>query len=119
MMTRAVVLAVTVSVIAAAMPLEAQSAAGQAPVAQSATGSQPSFDVASVKQNKSGNQPTSNFPLGPGDVYVPNGGFFSATNQPLITYFYFAYRIMSNQSLYVLPQLPGWSMTDRFDIQAR
>ena len=26
---------------------------------------------------------------------------------------------MSNQSRYVLPQLPGWATTDRFDIQAR
>jgi uncharacterized protein (TIGR03435 family) len=101
MMASAVVLAVTVFVAAAA---------GQA---------SPAFDVASVKPNKSGKQPSSNFPLGPGDVYVPNGGFFSATNQPLITYFYFAYRIMSNQGRYVLPQLPQWVTTERFDIQAR
>lgn len=118
-MASAVVLAVTVSVGAAAMPLKAQSVAGQASAAQSTTGNQPAFDVASVRPNKSGNRPTSNFPLGPGDVYVPNGGYFTATNQPLITYLYFAYRIMSNQGRYVLPQLPEWVTTERFDIQAR
>lgn len=37
------------------------------------------FDVASVKQDKSEGASTSNFPLGPSDVYVPNGGLFSAT----------------------------------------
>jgi uncharacterized protein (TIGR03435 family) len=119
MMASAVVLAVTVFEGAAAMPLKAQSVAGQASAAQSTTGKLPAFDVASVRPNKSGNRPTSNFPLGPGDVYVPNGGYFSATNQPLITYFYFAYRIMSNQGRYVLPQLPEWVTTERFDIQAR
>jgi hypothetical protein len=43
------------------------------------------FDVASVKPSKLGGQPYSNFPLGPGDVYVPNGGLFTATNFPLAT----------------------------------
>jgi hypothetical protein len=43
------------------------------------------FDTASVKQNKSGlppsgDMPKSNFPLGPGDLYYPNGGLFTATN---------------------------------------
>jgi uncharacterized protein (TIGR03435 family) len=77
------------------------------------------FDVASVKPNKSDDPPHSNFPLGPGDVYVPNGGLFSATNFALVNYIYFAYKVLGNQSRYVLPQLPGWVTTDRFDIQAR
>lgn len=46
------------------------------------------FDVASVKPNKSTDPPYVNFPLGPGDVYVPNGGLFRATNFPLITYIF-------------------------------
>ncbi len=79
----------------------------------------PQFDVASVKPNRSGGPANSNFPLGPGDVYVPNGGFFSATNQTLITYILFAYKIMGNQMQFLLPQLPGWVTTERFDIQAR
>jgi uncharacterized protein (TIGR03435 family) len=77
------------------------------------------FDVASVKPNKSNNPPRSNFPLGPGEVYVPNGGLFSATNFPLATYIFFAYRIKGNQAQYLLPQLPDWVRIERFDIQAR
>ena len=37
-------------------------------------GSAAEFDVASVKAKKSADPPYANFPLGPGDVYVPNGG---------------------------------------------
>jgi uncharacterized protein (TIGR03435 family) len=69
--------------------------------------------------NKSGNPATANFPLGPGDVYVPNGGLFSAIGFPLVTYLFFAYKVIGNQGQYLLPQLPGWATTDRFDIQAR
>jgi hypothetical protein len=67
------------------------------------TGQQLSFDVASVKPNKSSDPPNSNFPLGPGDVYVPNGGFFKASNYPLVIYIFFAYKIMGNQAQYQLP----------------
>jgi uncharacterized protein (TIGR03435 family) len=77
------------------------------------------FDVASIKPSKAGGTPNSNFPLGPGDVCVPNGGFFSATDFPLTTYISFAYKIPGDQAQYLLPQLPGWVMTERFDIQAR
>ena len=70
------VLAVTVFVGAATMPLKAQSAAGQAAAAQSGTGNQPVFDVASVKPNKSGNRPTSNFPLGTGGRLRPQWRLF-------------------------------------------
>jgi len=103
-----VMLAVTSVATVAALPLTAQE-----------TGNKLAFEVASVKPNKSGNQPTMNFPLGPGDVFNPNGGYLSATNLPFVTYLFFAYRIMGNQAKYVLPQLPGWASTDRFDIQAR
>jgi uncharacterized protein (TIGR03435 family) len=85
--------------------------------AQSATA--PSFDVASVKPNNSSDGVYATFPLGPGDVYVPNGSHFTATNYPLITYIFFAYKIMGNESQEVLSQLPGWVTADRFDIQAR
>src|SRR5437660_2324301 len=63
------------------------------------------FEVASIKPNKSGDPPTSNFPLGPGDVYVRNGGLFSATGFPLISYIVFAYKIIGNQGQYLTPQL--------------
>jgi uncharacterized protein (TIGR03435 family) len=112
------------------IPGLAHAQAGVGPVAQSlsqtpatresvVTKTQLVFDVASVKPNKSGDQPNSNFPLGPGDVYVPNGGLFSATGLPLATYIFFAYKIMGNQAQSLLPQLPGWVTTERFEIQAR
>ncbi len=82
------------------------------------------FDVASMKQNKAGfppNGPAPNsiFPLGPGDVFVPSGGFFSAVNQTLFTYLRFAYKELWFQRDYILPQLPEWTKTERYDIQAR
>ena len=77
------------------------------------------FDVASVKPNKSDAMPYSNFPLNAGDMYTANGGLFSATNFPLVTYIAFAYNVVGNQAHFLAPQLPGWVMTDRFDIQAR
>lgn len=92
-------------------PITAQAPAGETkPI---------SFDVASVKLNKDGNVINSNFPLGPGDVYTANGGHFTATNFPLITYISFAYRVMGDQAQALVAQLPGWATTDRFDIVAQ
>jgi uncharacterized protein (TIGR03435 family) len=84
------------------------------------TAKNPEFEVASVRANKSGDHiAQANFPLGPGSVYVPNGGHFSATNQPLANYIYFAYRIMGNQEQALRAQLPEWVTTEHFDIEAR
>src|SRR5690349_40747 len=80
---------------------------------------EPKFEVASIKLNTSENPPNSNFPLGPGDVYVRNGGRFHATGFPLITYIAFAYRLIGNQAQFVLPQLPEWATRDRYDVEAR
>ena len=77
------------------------------------------FDVASVKPSQRDVQPNSNFPLGPGDVYVQNGGLFAANNLPLATYIFFAYKFIGNQAQFLLPQLPDWTKTEQFDIQAR
>lgn len=52
-------------------------------------------------------------------MYTENGSLFSATNFPLVTYIAFAYNLVGNQLHFLVPQLPGWVMTDRFDIQAR
>jgi uncharacterized protein (TIGR03435 family) len=87
--------------------------------AQSTPATKPEFDVASVKQNKSSDPPFANMPLGPGAVYTPNGGFFSAKNLPLITYIAFAWKISGGDFQYLRPQLPEWVLSDRFDIQAR
>jgi uncharacterized protein (TIGR03435 family) len=80
---------------------------------------QPAFEVASMKQNKSMDPPASNFPLGPGDAYTPNGGRFSATSTSLSAYIGFAYKLVGNQAQSLLDQLPGWVREDRYDIEAR
>lgn len=78
----------------------------------------PQFEVASVKPNRSNSPAASNFPLGPGDMYVRNGGLFSATGFPLIIYISFAYKMIGNQEQYLLTQLPDWAKIERFDILA-
>jgi uncharacterized protein (TIGR03435 family) len=107
------------SVIRIICSLALAGAAAAPSSAQPAQASQLAFDVASVKPNKSDAPPYSNFPLNSGDFYTPNGGLFSATNWPLVTYIVFAYKLQGNQIQFLLPQLPGWVTKDRFDIQAR
>jgi uncharacterized protein (TIGR03435 family) len=75
----------------------------------------PAFEVASVKSNQTEAPATTLFPLGPGDAYAVNGGRFRATNQPLITYLRFAYRLGPSD----LPDLAKWVYNERFDIGAR
>src|SRR5580698_11662923 len=77
-----------------------------------------SFDVASIKPSKADETPNSNFPLGPGDVYTPNGGLFRATGQPAWIYISFAYKLNGNQLQSLMPQLPSW-ISDHYDIEAR
>ncbi len=74
-----------------------------------------SFDVASVKPNRTDAAATTLFPLGPGDAYAASGGRFRATNQPLVTYVRFAYRLGQGD----VPDLPRWAYSERFDIEAR
>ena len=74
-----------------------------------------SFEIASVKSNQTEASGTTLFPLGPGDAYAANGGRFRATNQALITYVRFAYRLGPSD----LPDLPRWVYNERFDIEAR
>jgi uncharacterized protein (TIGR03435 family) len=79
------------------------------------------FDVASVKENR-GDEPMqmqSNFPLGPGDAYVRNGGHLMATNLPLADYILFAYKVQPNQGPPLVKQMPDWVLTARYDIQAK
>src|SRR4051812_24922608 len=78
-----------------------------------------SFDVISVRHNVSDQPSKANFPLGPGDVYVTNGGLFSASGFPVVTYLFFAYKVLGNDSDSVQAQLPGWATSERYDIQAR
>jgi uncharacterized protein (TIGR03435 family) len=77
------------------------------------------FDVASVKENKGDGPTQSNFPLGPGDAYLPNGGHFIATNMPLTVYIYFAYKVQPHQGPPLGKQLPDWAQTRKYDIEAK
>lgn len=101
------------------LQLGAQSPNPPAPYWQTVAGGKMAFDVVTVRQNKSAPPDAggSNFPLGPGDVYVPNGGSFRAVNFPLPIYIAFAYKIGDDQEQSLLSQLPKWALTDRFDIQ--
>jgi uncharacterized protein (TIGR03435 family) len=87
---------------------------------QAAAGGTLAFEVASVRENRSGTSAQrQNFPLGPGDVYAATGGVFSATNVPLILYITFAYKITNNEALAMQKVLPEWVSQERYDIQAR
>lgn len=112
------ILAVALTGAVCVPPCSAQS---QTPDWQAAAGGKMVFDTASVhKSTMDTHELGANFPLGPGDVYMPNGGHFSnfsAANLPLVVYVKFAYKITDNQEQFLLPQLPNWVTTTPFDIQ--
>jgi uncharacterized protein (TIGR03435 family) len=89
---------------------------------QKTAGGKMSFDVTSVKQNKSGApayRASSNFPLSMGNSYPPKGGFLSGTNYRLSSYIGFAYKLNSHQTQALQAQLPKWANEEQFDIEAR
>jgi uncharacterized protein (TIGR03435 family) len=82
------------------------------------------FDVASVRENKSGAPPagdetSSNVPLGPGDVFAATGGSLTVRNYPLMQYIAFAYRMTDGQLKTFREKAPEWVLNDRFNLQAR
>jgi uncharacterized protein (TIGR03435 family) len=94
------------------------------------------FEAASIRQNKSNDEPQSSFSLDSGnlystvnkdDVFAPNGGYFSATNQPLWRYIVFAYKLSGTQELALRfnffaglsSHVPEWVRSEHFDIKAR
>jgi uncharacterized protein (TIGR03435 family) len=77
------------------------------------------FDAASVTENKSGDMPNSNIPMGPGTAYVPSGGNFIATNIPLINYILFAYKMGPGTAQAMEQQVPGWVTTEKYNITAK
>lgn len=77
------------------------------------------FEVASIRPNKSTARPSSNIPMGPGRIYTPHGGIFSATNVSLIEYIGFAYNMTESQTDYLAQHVPDWVTTEGFDISAR
>jgi uncharacterized protein (TIGR03435 family) len=97
-----------------------QPAAATVPQWQIDAGGKMAFEVASIKANKSGgDRPTSNFPLGQGNAYTPNGGLFTAENYPLFAYIAFAYKMNTFQGATLAKLAPKWALSERFDIQAR
>ena len=109
-------------VITAPWLVHAQSSESDAASWEKAAGGKMSFEVASVKENKSGvsvsNRPTSNIPLDAQNLYAQTGGLFSATNFPLLEYVRFAYKLTPEQSQALYYQV-RWANTNRWDIQGR
>ena len=100
------------------------------------------FEVASVKPDKTEGPQHSNVPLDTGNVYAAidpsdsrtaSGGYFVATNQPLWRYIVFAYKLSGTQELALRfsyfdglkSRAPAWvtggfdTSADRFTIEAR
>ena len=107
--------------LGAALALNARACDGQsASSSQRGLHPKPSFEVASVKENKSRDAPSSNVPLDRSEGAISTGGVFRATNQPLIALVIFAYKMKVSESLSgLMHNLPKWALEDRFDIIAR
>jgi uncharacterized protein (TIGR03435 family) len=103
---------------------------------EKAAGGKQQFEVASVRENKSGGPSHSNFSLdngnaffviGKDDALSPTGSLFSAKNLPLMRYITFAYKLSGTQELALRfdyyeglkLHVPEWVRNDRFDIEAR
>jgi uncharacterized protein (TIGR03435 family) len=72
----------------------------------------PSFDVISIKADRNVNGSPSSF--GP-----TGGSLFSATNERPLDLIAFAYNLSGYYYRAIIPQLPAWANTQRFDVQAR
>src|ERR1700681_4902447 len=121
-----VALALPLFVGALTAPVWAQSPTAPTPAVpqwQTDAGGKRAFQVASVKENKSGPPPSgamhTNVGLSAGGDYAPTGGLLTTTNWPLSAYIAFAYKISFGESVLMVRQLPKWATTDRFDIEAR
>jgi uncharacterized protein (TIGR03435 family) len=78
-------------------------------LAQSTLGTdRPKFDVASIKENRSGSGPS-----GVSGLY--RGDRFTATNIQLITLISLAYKVQLSE----IAEAPSWVSSDRFDITAK
>jgi uncharacterized protein (TIGR03435 family) len=103
---------------------------------EKAAGGSRQFDVASVRENKTGGPSHSNFSLdngnayftiGKNDVLSPSGSLFSAENQSLLRYIIFAYKLSGTQELALRfgyfkgleSPVPEWVRSSGFDIEAR
>jgi uncharacterized protein (TIGR03435 family) len=85
---------------------------------QGTTNGKASFDVASVRQNKSKGGASANIDLTSADGPIATGGLYQARNIALIQYIAFAYKLKQIQLQSAVTQAP-WTAEDRFDIEAR
>lgn len=76
------------------------------------------FEVSSIRPDRSEGRPVSDFPIGPGRVYVPRGGVFRARHILPIQYIGFAYNLTESQMAYLAAHVPDWVTTERFAITA-
>jgi uncharacterized protein (TIGR03435 family) len=103
---------------------------------EKAAGGKQEFEVASVRENKSGGGSYSNFTLDngnaywvmkKGDVVAPTGSLFSAKNQTLMRFIVFAYKLSGTQELALRfdyyaglgLHVPDWVRNMHYDIEAR
>jgi len=108
---------------------------------EKAAGGKQHFEIASVREDKSTRDSNSNFTLdGNGNTYwvmnqdvktAPEGSLFRATNQPLLRYIIFAYRLSGTQELALRGaglgfswaglgiKVPAWVADTHYDIEAR
>jgi len=87
--------------------------------AQTAAPGKLEFEVASVRENRAGGAPSSNFPLGLGPEFSGEVGLLTARNVPLLQLLVFAYAKNMYQIQGLRSQLPDWARQARFDVQAR
>src|SRR5260370_22851266 len=89
------------------------------PGSQPITPQKREFEIAAVRENKSGGKPTSNFPLDRGNVYSPTGASLMATNQSALTLLIFAYKInFSELPGGLIARLPSRATPAIFDVNS-
>jgi uncharacterized protein (TIGR03435 family) len=98
---------------------QTQAPENQSLEAMEAAGITMSFDVVSIKLNKSDRPTQTLVPMNPTAIYSPTGGLFSATNFRLQTYLAWAYGLSGYEALRMFNQYPQWALDEHFDIEAR
>jgi uncharacterized protein (TIGR03435 family) len=89
-----------------------------APEWQKAAGGKMAFDVASIRQNKTGGKSSMNVDPTPFDTFTPTGGLYVAKNVAIAEFVAFAYKL-TNKQLASFESQVRWSLEDLFDIEAR
>jgi uncharacterized protein (TIGR03435 family) len=109
----------SVLALVASVPLACLAQTTAMPDWQKAAGGKQEFDAVSVRENKSGEAPYSNFPLNPGSQFDAKGGLLVAKDMPLLQFIVFAYKPDMFQIQEFRAKLPEWARATRYDIEAR